>query len=130
METLNNNKTKRNFAIGILLIVFGVTLVAENLGAYIPFWVLSWHTLMLAIGLAIGYRKNFKSGGWIALVVIGDLFTLQSIASISLTPYTGALLFIGLGLYLIFKPKKDNHFCGFGSGNEKFHYQDFHGEAK
>jgi hypothetical protein len=72
--------------------------------------VVSWHTILLAIGLLVGYGKHFKAGGWILLVFLGGLFTLQSILAISLSPYMLALVLIGLGLYLLLKPA--NHTPG------------------
>ena len=106
METLNDIKTKRYFVVGVLLLVFGIIAMIENLGLYLPFWVVSWHTILLAVGLLIGYRKNFKTGGWIILVFIGALFTLDSIITISLSLYMPALILIGVGLYLLLKPAK------------------------
>ena len=119
METLNNNKSKRYFTIGILLLTIGVISILQNIGLFLPDWVLSWHTLMLAIGLLIGYGKNFKSGGWMLFVIVGGIFTLISMITLSLAPYTAALLFISLGLYLLLKPAKSHNSCGFKAEKEE-----------
>ena len=106
METLNDIKTKRYFVVGVLLLAFGIIAMIENMGLYLPFWVVSWQTILLAVGLLIGFRKNFKAGGWIIMVFIGALFTLDSIVTISLSIYMPALILIGVGLYLLLKPAK------------------------
>jgi cation transport ATPase len=74
METLKNNKTQRYFVIGVLFIAIGIISMVQHLGLFIPEWLWSWHSLVLAIGLLIGYRKNFKAGGWVLLVILGGLF--------------------------------------------------------
>ncbi len=119
METLNNKKSKRYFTIGVLLLAIGIISMLQNFGVYIADWVISWHSILLVIGLLIGYRKNFKAGGWILLVFIGGLFTLQSILALSLSPYMAALILIGLGLYLILKPANPHRNCGFTPENNQ-----------
>lgn len=107
METLNNIKTKRYFVLGVLLVIIGVLNTIDNLGLYLPFWVVSWHTILLAIGLLVGYRKDFKAGGWIIMVFIGTLFTLESIIGFAIGEIIPALLLMGLGAYLLLKPAKE-----------------------
>jgi hypothetical protein len=119
METLSNYKSKRYFTIGVLLLAIGVISMVQNIGVFIPDWVISWHSIMLAIGILIGYRKNFKAGGWIILVLIGGLFTLESILTISFASYMPALVLIGLGAYLLLKPASIKGHCNFEPENNK-----------
>ena len=109
METLNNNKTKSYFILGIALLSIGLLSLVNNLGLLMPFWVFNWSTILLAIGILLGYRKDFKAGGWMILVFIGGLNFLQNILAVSLTPYMLALFCIGLGIYLLIKPGKNHH---------------------
>lgn len=111
METLNNNKTKSYFILGIALLFIGLLSFLNNLGLYLPFWVFNWSTILLAIGLLLGYRKDFRAGGWMILVFIGGLNFLQNILAVSLTPYMLALFCIGLGIYLLVTPGKKD--CGY-----------------
>ncbi|RZK63635.1 MAG: hypothetical protein EOO95_13020, partial [Pedobacter sp.] len=77
-------------------------------GLDIPHWILSWHTIMLGAGLWLGYRKNYQGSSWLALTVIGAIFTLKHIVvfDFEISRITAALAFIGVGLYLILKPKR------------------------
>jgi len=114
METLNNNKTKRYFVLGIALLSIGLLSFANNLGLWMPFWLFNWSTFFLVIGLSLGYRKDFRAGWWMILVFFGGLNFVQNILSVSLTPYMLALFCIGLGIYLLIKPgKKDPSDFGF-----------------
>jgi hypothetical protein len=117
METLNNNKTKRYFILGTVLLVIGLLSMANNLGLWMPFWVFNWSTFLLALGLLLGYRKDFKAGGWMILVFIGGLNFLQNILAVSLTPYMLALFCIGFGIYLLVNPGKKDQ-----SGFDKEHH--------
>lgn len=122
METFNDQKRQnRKRAAGIFLLGLGALFLAKNLGLFFfPAWVLSWHTIVLAIGLLIGYRKNFRAGGWVVMVLIGGIFTLKDIVFFNLAPYTTAMVLMGLGLYLILKPKREVHFCDFGRRRAHF----------
>jgi len=106
METLNNNKTKRYFVLGIALVTIGILSFANSIGLWMPFWLFNWSTFFLALGLLLGYRKDFKAGGWMILVFFGGLNFVENILAVSLAPYTLALFCIGLGIYLLAKPGK------------------------
>ncbi|SHG45996.1 LiaF transmembrane domain-containing protein [Pedobacter caeni] len=117
METpIQNKKFNRHIAAGVIIIALGSLLMLDNLGLNIPHWILSWHTVMLAIGLMIGYRKDFKVSGWVVLVIIGGIYTLKDIAFFDLSRFTSALVLIGLGAYLLLKP---NHKPAFWNFNDK-----------
>jgi cellulose synthase/poly-beta-1,6-N-acetylglucosamine synthase-like glycosyltransferase len=115
METFDNNKRQnRRLGLGIILLIFGSIFLMKNIGLFIPFWVLSWHTILLAVGMWFGYKKNFKAGGWVLMVLVGGIFTLRDILFFDISSYIPAMVLIGLGLYLILKPKKHMQFCDFG----------------
>jgi len=109
MENLiKKNHTDKQMGLGILIVVIGAVFLLRNTGVDVPHWILSWHTIMLGAGLWIGYRKNFQGSGWLALTVIGAIFTLKDITvfDFEMSKITTALVLIGLGLWVILKPKK------------------------
>ncbi|MCX2583310.1 MULTISPECIES: LiaF transmembrane domain-containing protein [unclassified Pedobacter] len=107
-----NNHDNKQFGLGILLLVIGSIFVLRNTGLDIPHWILSWHTVMLGVGLWLGYRRNFESGSWLALTIIGGIFTLKDISvfDFDLSRISAALILIVLGLYVILKPNKTKKF--------------------
>lgn len=114
METLaKNNKFNRHIVAGAIVTALGLLLMLDNLGLHIPHWILSWHTVMLAVGLLIGYRKDFKVSGWLVLVIIGGIYTLKDIAFFDFSRFTSAFVLIGLGAYLLLKPAKKPAFWDF-----------------
>lgn len=113
METLiKKNHADKQLGLGILILVIGSVFLLRNTGIDVPHWVLSWHTIMLGAGLWMGYRKNFQGSGWLALTIIGGIFTLRdiSIFDFSLSGISIPMILIGLGLYVILKPKKVQNF--------------------
>jgi len=107
METFKRkNKAGKYLGFGLLMIAVGIVFLLRNLGINVPHWLFSWSSLMLVAGLWIGYKKDFRIDNWIILVMIGGIFTIRDIAFFELSRITGALILIGLGIYLVIKPNK------------------------
>ena len=107
METFKQkNKAGKYLGFGLLMIAVGIVFLLRNLGINVPHWLFSWSSLMLVAGLWIGYKKDFRIDNWIILVMIGGIFTIRDIAFFELSRITGALILIGLGIYLVIKPNK------------------------
>ncbi|MET1057785.1 MAG: hypothetical protein ABWY16_20900 [Pedobacter sp.] len=98
------NSNSNRLGAGLILLVLGLIFFLRNFGIGVPHWVFSWHTILLAIGLLIGSRRNFTGGGWLVMVVIGGIFTLEDMAGLDMSDYYVAAAFIMLGLYMILKP--------------------------
>lgn len=105
MEKFTSNSSSR-LCSGLIILGVGLVFFLKNFGIDIPHWVLSWHTLLIVIGLLVGYKKNFDGAGWLIMVLIGGFFTLEDIAEFDMSKYYFAIAFIILGLYMIFKPKR------------------------
>lgn len=95
---------------GLILLMIGVVFFLRNFGIDVPHWVFRWHTILLVIGIAVGARRNFNGGGWLAMVLVGGYFTLQDIADLDFSRYGVAVIFVSLGLFLILKPRGGNKF--------------------
>jgi predicted membrane protein len=108
-KEVDNNSSSRLWS-GVILLLVGLVFFLDNIGFNIPHWVISWHMLLILIGLLVGYKRNFDGGGWLIMVLIGGFFTLEDITDFDLSKYYFAVAFIILGLYLIFKPKKQQSF--------------------
>ena len=109
METYNRTKNNRIYRVGVglLILLIGCNFLLNNFGIYTFEWLFSWHTFLLALGLIIGVKRNFTGGGWLALVLIGGYFTLQSITHLHFGRFAIPVGLTILGLYLIFSPKLD-----------------------
>ncbi|WP_442591000.1 LiaF transmembrane domain-containing protein [Pedobacter sp. AW31-3R] len=102
---LTDGRSNRMWS-GIVVLLIGIVFLLSNFGIHMPNWLFSWHTILLAIGLAVGYRRGYNGGGWLVMVLIGGYFTLLDITDINMSKYYFSFAFIALGLYLILKPRK------------------------
>ena len=106
MDKLKDKNSSSRLWSGVTLLLVGLVFFLDNIGVNIPGWVISWHTLLILIGLLVGYNRKFDGGGWLIMVLIGGFFTLEEITNYDMSKYYFAIAFIILGLYLIFKPKR------------------------
>jgi len=105
MEKYKYNSHSNRIWSGLILLIVGLVFLLRNFGLDIPYWVFSWSTLLILIGLIIGFKRNFHGGGWLIMVLAGTYFTLQNVVDVDLSQYYFAAGFIILGLFLILKPK-------------------------
>ena len=92
---------------GFLIVTAGSLFLAKELGAEIPQWIFTWKMFLIALGLMIGVKHNFRHAGWFFLMVIGGAFLLADIyPGIAIKPILWPSLIILIGLAIMFKPHK------------------------
>jgi len=78
METNNTTpNTPHNGRVmaGIIILALGSMLLIRQMDwFFIPHWVFSWPMWMIAIGVYIGAKHDFKKPAWLWLVVLGTAF--------------------------------------------------------
>ena len=95
---------------GIILLIIGGALLAQKMGAPLPYWLFSWPVLLILIGIITGIKHNFRNTSWLIMIGIGAFFLSDKlIDDMNLKPYFLPILFIGLGLIFILRPKKKWH---------------------
>ncbi|MET0391566.1 MAG: DUF5668 domain-containing protein [Chitinophagaceae bacterium] len=91
---------------GIFLLVIGGLALVKSLGVPMPAWLFSWPMLLIAIGLFIGFRKGFR-GGWFVPVLIGGIFLVNNYFSDGeLRRHIWPMILITVGLVFIFRPRR------------------------
>jgi predicted membrane protein len=94
------------FWAGGIIIAVGAVLLAREVGADIPRWLVSGPTLLIAIGLFIGARSSFKNWAWLIFVGVGSALLVDRIFwDINLRPYIWPSVIIAIGLFMILRPK-------------------------
>lgn len=97
----------RNLWIGVLFLVIGGISILRYAGLGIPSWIFSWEILLIAIGVFIGLKEGFRGLTWIILIGIGTFFLLDDVfPDFDLDRLILPLIFIGIGLSLVFRPKR------------------------
>lgn len=106
METKNGKQLGNSFWLGIIVVAIGGLLLLDRLDYdLVPYWLISWKTLLIAIGVAVGIRKNFQGIGWIVLIVIGSFFFIEDIPGIDfeVRRYVFPVVVISVGLVILFR---------------------------
>jgi predicted membrane protein len=121
METENNNQATPRFGrrynsgkgrvlAGLIIICVGVLLLARQSGVVFPEWLFTWQMLLIVLGLFIGAKHSFRSGGWIVPLLIGAVFMVDEfIPGLSIGRMVWPLILIVAGLFMIFRPKRSNN---------------------
>jgi predicted membrane protein len=88
---------------GLFLLLVGAVLVLDQMGFPLPDWLFSWHAFLIALGLFIGFRHNFRGGVWIILILIGSALEIQDYypyIQLHRFIFPGILILIGLAFVL------------------------------
>ena len=93
--------------IGLILLLFGTILLFKQFGMLFPGWLFSWPVFLIALGLFLGFRHNFRNPSWFVLVIIGVLFFIERlIPSLDASDFVWPIIIISLGVWLIFGKHK------------------------
>ncbi|TDG35869.1 hypothetical protein EZJ43_10965 [Pedobacter changchengzhani] len=106
MENIQNNN-KRQVLRGLIILIVGLVFLLPAIGINVPNWVFGWYTFLLCLGFYIGVKRNFRGGAWLALIIIGALFTIDAIPGFDFdaSKYGVGLGLVALGAFVIFKSK-------------------------
>lgn len=89
---------------GVLVITVGVIIFMKQMGFAMPHWVLSWKTLLIAIGTTHLIKHNFKGMAGYVLIIIGTVFILNDLLTIGISPqFILPIALVALGIMIISK---------------------------
>jgi len=104
MRTLNS-RPGRLWA-GLFLLLIGSVLLLDQMGFPLPDWLFSWHVLLIAIGLFLGLRHNFRGGAWLILIMVGGCFVIQDFyPKTELKRFIAPCVLIFIGIIIMFRPR-------------------------
>lgn len=87
---------------GLFILLIGIAALLKASLTQFPDWVFSWQMLLVALGMFIGVRHNFRGVAWFILMLIGGIFLLNDIyPEFSLRRYMWPFALIAVGLFII-----------------------------
>ena len=102
----DSNRSGRTLG-GLFIVAIGVLLLAREAGVYIPRWMFSFETILIALGLYLGIRHSFRGFGWLIPILIGGFLLINDFYPYyDIREFTLPLIIIGLGLFIIFRSTK------------------------
>ena len=93
---------------GLFLLAIGFLFVLREIDfPLFPHWLFSWPMILIAVGLYIGLKHNFRGGGWLIPIIIGVIFLLDRFdIGLDLHRFIFPMIIIGIGLTMILRPKR------------------------
>jgi predicted membrane protein len=91
---------------GVFILLIGVAALVKTAVPVFPDWLFSWKTLLIAIGIFLGLKHNFKGFAWLILMVIGGVFLLRDVyPEFAFRRYIWPVALIAIGAFLILRPR-------------------------
>ncbi|MBW3470218.1 LiaF transmembrane domain-containing protein [Arthrospiribacter ruber] len=106
----SNYPAKNNdITVGVILVLIGGIILLRTLGIWFPSWVTTWPMIIIAVGVVISMKSNFKSGFGMFLIIFGSVALVVKNFNLpfNLFPYIIPVGLITLGIYLIIKRQSD-----------------------
>ncbi|HEY5967808.1 MAG TPA: LiaF domain-containing protein [Chitinophagaceae bacterium] len=96
-----------NMLTGVFILIIGVAALLKATLTDFPDWLFSWQMLLIAFGMFIGLRHNFRGPSWLILILIGGIFLVNEIyPEISFRRYMWPVAIIVVGLFIILRPRR------------------------
>jgi predicted membrane protein len=91
---------------GAFILLIGIVALLRSTVPGFPDWVFSWQMLLVAFGLFIGLRHNFRGGAWLVLLLVGGIFLLRDIYPQFRFGQIWPIVLIVVGLFIIMRPRR------------------------
>lgn len=91
---------------GIFIVAIGIVALLRTTVEGFPDWAFSWQMLLIAFGLFIGIRHNFRGGAWLALLLVGGIFLARDIYPEFSFGRIWPVVLIVIGLFIILRPRR------------------------
>lgn len=77
-QKIRDNRNSQVYT-GLFILLVGVGILLRRMDTPIPDYFLSWKTLLIAVGLFIGFKNSFKDLSWLIPITIGTVFLLDDL---------------------------------------------------
>ncbi|MDF3078815.1 MAG: hypothetical protein K0S09_2704 [Sphingobacteriaceae bacterium] len=92
---------------GMILIIVGIFFLLDQVGDFLPNWIVSFPMFLIVMGLYLGSRQEFKKPGPFVVIAIGGFLLVDKIfPDINFSQIFWPLLIIGLGVYMILSKER------------------------
>ncbi|HPG10684.1 MAG TPA: LiaF-related protein [Chitinophagaceae bacterium] len=103
---------------GAFILLIGIAALIKASVTDLPDWVFSWQTLLITLGVFIGFRHGFRGASWLILILIGSIFLIDDIIpDFSYHRYMWPMALIVIGLFFILRPR--NRYIPSSAGEKK-----------
>jgi hypothetical protein len=100
------NGRHNNVLTGAFILLIGIVALMRATIPDFPAWVFDWHTGLIAFGLFIGIRHNFRGGAWLILLIVGGIFLFRDIFPGFSFNRIWPVVLIVVGAFIILRPRR------------------------
>ena len=102
-EPVTPNRKGRIYG-GLFVVFIGVIFLLRQAGFHFPHWLFSFETLLIALGLFLGFRHAFKGLFWLIPIAIGGLLLVDDVYPYyDISDYFWPLIIIGVGFAIMLR---------------------------
>ena len=95
-----------SIATGVFILLIGIVALMKVTMSDFPGWIFSWQMLLVAFGLFIGVRHNFRGAAWLVLLLVGGIFLLRDIYPEFSFRFIWPTVLIVIGAFIILRPRR------------------------
>ncbi len=110
MEKLKNQNARGRGTIitGAVILLVGLVWLLSELGVHLPYWVFSWETLLIGIGVVLGIDNKFRNPASYILIAIGAIFLIDDWVDIPfhVMEYFWPALLMIIGAVILIRPQR------------------------
>jgi predicted membrane protein len=113
---------------GLVVVLIGTVLLIHKLGLKMPDWLFSFEMFLIAIGIFISARHEFRTYKGLIVILIGLLLLVDKyfFIDISIQKFFWPIFVIVAGLVMIFKPKTHRTWhTAFAGNNDAYNGDDY-----
>ncbi|MGY3052212.1 putative membrane protein [Pedobacter sp. UYEF25] len=126
-NNINNKPSSFRYIGGLLVILVGIAFLLNNLNLGLPDWLFDWPIFLVALGIFVGAKKNFRGIGWLVLILIGGYNLLGQVVDLDVSKYALGVGLVILGAFLILRPKSS--YGNFGRRRFKNRFDEMSGTS-
>lgn len=88
---------ERNYILkGIFLLLLGGAIIARQQGLPLPAWLFTWQAFLIVLGIYFAIKNGFRDRAWLALILVGVIFSFDDPVTFSLNGFAVGLIVVGL----------------------------------
>lgn len=92
---------------GLFILLIGVAALLRVAMPELPPLLFSWQSFLIALGIFIGLKHQFRGAAWFILILVGTGFLLRDLyPDLAIRRYIWPIVFIVVGAIIIIRPRR------------------------
>ena len=103
---------------GAFILLIGIAALVKASVTDLPDWMFSWQVFLIALGVFIGLKHNFRGPSWFIMILVGGAFLIRDLyPELHVRRYIWPAILIMIGAFILLRPRRRLSFGDSGPGN-------------